>query len=100
MKRTGMTASKAQREKVRDEGRCRICLVPSSLDPAHVTPTANGGCHDPLCVIPLCRADHRLYDGRALDVLPVLTREEQAHAVNHVGIVTAYQRTTNSRIPA
>lgn len=32
-------------------------------------------------VVPLCRAHHIAYDGRALDLLPYLTVEEQARAV-------------------
>lgn len=99
MKRSGMTASPAQREKVRDEGSCRYCYHSVTLDPAHVIPRANGGCDHPDCVIPLCRMHHRQYDqGRSLDVLPVLTWEEQAHAVRHVGMAVAYQRTTNERL--
>ena len=100
MKRSGMTASPAQREKAQDEGYCRHCYR-TTVDPAHVTPKANGGCDDPLCVIPLCRQHHREYDHeRTLDVLPLLTRAEQAHAVGHVGIAVAYQRLTNERFVA
>lgn len=94
-----MSASKAQREKVRDRT-CRWCGSPN-VDPAHVISRAQGGCDHPECVIPLCRHDHRAYDHqRTLDVLPLLTREEQAHAVEHVGIVAAYRRLTNNRTPS
>jgi hypothetical protein len=100
MKRSGMTASPVQRDKVHDEGSCRECYR-TNVDPAHVTPKANGGCDHPDCVIPLCRQHHREYDHeRTLDVLPLLTKAEQAHAVAHVGLATAYQRLTNQRLVA
>jgi hypothetical protein len=100
VKRSGMTASEPQRDKVRTEGLCRNCYQPAS-DPAHCIPRANGGCNDPLCVIPLCRPCHNEYDqARTLDVLPLMTRAEQAHAVSHVGLAAAYRRTTNQRLAA
>lgn len=90
------SASRPQRAKVFNLG-CRICGQ-SPVDPAHVVSRAQGGCEDPLCVIPLCRKHHREYDAdRTLDVLPVLNREEQAHAVSHVGLISALERTTNVR---
>lgn len=97
MKRSTMSASQAQREKVREESWCRVCLG-SNVDPAHAISRAQGGCDDPECVLPLCRKHHDEYDhARTLDVLPYATRAEQAHAVAHVGIAAAYRRLTNSR---
>jgi len=96
MRSRGFSASPAQRVKVRDSV-CRICGA-SEVDPAHVIARARGGCEDALCVIPLCRRHHRAYDHeRTLDVLPALTRDEQAHAVSHAGLVSALERTTNER---
>src|SRR4051812_31542325 len=93
----GFAVSTAQRSKVKTEGRCRVCHS-EQVDPAHVTPRSVGGCADPDCVIPLCRAHHRRYDRQEapwLDVLPVLTVDEQAHVVRHLRIVGALERTTN-----
>lgn len=87
-------ASPQQRAKVRWETWCRVCGAQAS-DPAHVTARAQGGCDEPDCVIPLCRSCHRLFDeGLGVEVLPVLSREEQAHAVLHIGILGALRRTT------
>lgn len=92
-------ATREQREKVNGERGCRICAR-GPVDPAHVVSRAQGGCDSPECVIPLCRAHHRQFDEGDLDVLPVLWKDEQAHAVAHVGIVTAYRCATNDRIAA
>lgn len=52
----------------------------------------------PVDVVPLCGRCHRAYDGRELVLLPYLTPDEQAAAVQHVGIVGAYRRTTHERL--
>lgn len=92
----GFAASTSQRVKSRDEGRCRVCFNVNP-DAAHATPKSIGGCADPACVVPLCRSCHRLYDHeKRLDLLPYMTREEQAHAVAHLGIIGALERTTNT----
>lgn len=100
MKRTGFTpASREQREKAETEGQCRVTgarLV--RPDAAHVISRAQGGCDDPLCVVPMSRAAHRRYDDGGIDILPFLTLEEQAHAASHVGLLRAYEITTNERI--
>jgi hypothetical protein len=103
-------ASPAQRAKVNAEGIvCVGCRRPQSewlaLDPAHVVDRSRGGCDSPLCVVPLCRAGdgsgcHHEYDEGDLDLLKLLEphfREEQAHAVLHLGIAGAFRRTTNDR---
>jgi hypothetical protein len=103
-------ASPAQRAKVNAVGVvCVGCRRPQSewlaLDPAHVTDRSVGGCDAPECVVPLCRAGdgsgcHYLYDHGELDLLKQLEphwREEQAHAVMHLGIAGAYRRLTNDR---
>lgn len=89
-------ASRAQRDKVNAELGCRFCRR-APVDPAHVVARARGGCDAPECVIPLCREHHRQYDEGWLDVLPLLSKVEQAHAVGHVGLVAAIHQTTNVR---
>jgi hypothetical protein len=92
----GFAAAPAQREKVKAEPGCRFCRR-TPVDPAHVVSRARGGCNDPECVIALCREHHRQYDEGWLDVLPLLSKAEQAHAVSHVGMVSALHQTTNVR---
>lgn len=95
----GFAASTAQRSKVAGEPGCRFCRR-TPVDPAHVVSRARGGCNEPECVIALCREHHRQYDEGWLDVLSLLSKAEQAHAVNHIGIVAAYHQTTHQRIAA
>lgn len=92
-------------EKVQAEGRCRACGRPGSdyvpLDAAHIIPRSrvtHGGEHsDNICV--LCRTCHALFDGRKLDLLPYLTRMEQAKAVelHPGGLLGAVERLTGER---
>jgi hypothetical protein len=91
---------KAARAKVDAEGECRVCQSPHDLQAAHTV----GRSHDPTTgkvrpvdVVPLCGPCHRQYDARALSLLPYLTHDEQAAAVEHVGIVSAYRRTAATR---
>lgn len=59
-----------------------------------------GGCDSPDCVVPLCRFHHDRYDRDGFDLLPALEkryRRELAHAVEHVGLLAALKRITNSR---
>lgn len=94
----GFAASTPQRNKVKGQP-CIVCLR-EPVDPAHVIDRALGGCNDPLCVVPLCRRCHDLYDNGKLDLLPMLEprfRDEQAHAVGHLGIARAFMRVTNDR---
>ena len=90
-------ASPTQRAKVQKQG-CRVTAEHGGhVHPAHVTDRALGGCDDPRCVVGL-RADlHRLYDMGEYDLLPHLTFDEQAHAVEHTGILGALQQTTGER---
>lgn len=86
----------AAREKVEGEGRCRACRrTDRGLEAAHVI----GRIHDPkdgkvraVDVVPLCRECHRAYDARSLSILEVLTLEEQAAAVAHLGMLRALRR--------
>jgi hypothetical protein len=84
-------ASPEQRAKAAEQC-CRFTGEPA--DAAHVVPRSRGGCSDPACVIPLTRRLHEQLDRGELDILPVLTREEQAHAVLHLGLLGALQRVT------
>ena len=62
-----------------------------------------GGCDHPDCVVPMCWLHHRAYDTGRLDLLPHLEprwRAEIAHAVAHLGLISAYRRLTGGRLPA
>lgn len=92
-------ASDAQRAKVAGR-RCLACNSDSRIDPAHVVPRSLGGCDDPLCVVPLCRACHRRYDSGTLDLVACLEpahRAEAAHAVQHLGLAGAMRRISGQR---
>ncbi len=96
---SSMAATHAQRAAVAGR-RCIICGTDRRIDPAHLIPRSLGGCGDPLCVVPLCRAHHRAYDRGELDLLPYLEpawRAQLAHAVGHVGLIAALRRITGSR---
>lgn len=86
------------RQKVADEGRCRSCGVPDSLHPldaAHTIPRSLGGKATYDSVIPLCRACHDAqHRGGELELLPLMTRDEQVEAVRAVGIARAYRYLT------
>jgi hypothetical protein len=95
------TVSEAQREKVR--GLSSIVSAQSPCDPAHLWPTARGGCTDPDCVVPLTRAEHDAFDARELDLLPDLIDRgcwrELAHmvAVHQVDPIAMIDRLTGER---
>lgn len=101
----GMTASFAQRAKVKGE-HCVVCGADAAvapIDPMHVADRAQGGCDDELCVVPGCRVCHRRYDTGELDLLPYLEpryRAELGHALQHLGLVGLYRRVTNERLAA
>jgi hypothetical protein len=84
----GFSASKAQQEKVRGLP-CVACDADpyegATIDPAHLWPRRMGGCEDPLCVVPLCRRCHELFEVGALDLLSRLVDRkyfaEMAHPI-------------------
>lgn len=79
--------------------RCLVCGH-RPVDPAHVVSRARGGCDHPDCVIPLCRAHHRAFDQRRLDLLAHLEpgcRAELAHALQHLSLMGLLQRVTACR---
>ena len=98
---------KPMRAKVEEEeGVCRNCGGPHA-QAAHVIPRSLipkvGHSHldgeDPRNCVPLCdvRGCHTRYDKHELDILPLLTREEQAYAVELVGMASAYRQVTGER---
>jgi hypothetical protein len=91
-------ASEAQRAKV--AGRSCLACGKRPVDPAHLVPRSLGGCDDPDCCVPLCRAHHRLYDRGGLDLLAHLEprcRAELAHALGHLSLLSLLRRVTGTR---
>jgi hypothetical protein len=98
-------ASRAQREKARTEP----CVVTGEMsdeytrvDPAHLVSRAQGGCDDPLCVVPLVRHVHSQFDMGRFDLLPYLVNRrvpELCHALEHLNgdLVGLYRRLTGTR---
>lgn len=83
--------------KIADEGRCRSCGVPHAihpLDAAHTIPKSLGGKATYDSVIPLCRACHDAQHRREIELLPLMTREEEMEAVRAVGLARAYRYLT------
>jgi hypothetical protein len=79
-------ASEAQCAKVAGAA-CLVCER-APVDPAHLVPQRFGGCEDADCVVPLCRAHHRIFDRARLALAPYLDGKfaaELAHAQSHVG---------------
>lgn len=90
----GFGASPAQRAKVAD----LPCIVTGAekiegavVDPAHLWPRSLGGCPDPLCVVPLRRDIHDLFEDGQFDLYPYLVKPrhtaawsaELVHALEH-----------------
>jgi len=107
--------SEAEAKKQR-EGRCRVCGKQTTLQSAHTVGREHDGstieslsvidpdhpdAPDPGTlvrardIVPLCRDHHTAYDARQLDLLPHLSYDEQAAAVEHLGIVRALKRLTS-----
>ena len=86
------------RAKVDAEGRCRVCGGPNP-EAAHIVSRAQvraGAGEHPANIVPLDRKCHALFDAGDLDLLPFLTPEEQAKAVElHPGrMLGALRRVT------
>lgn len=58
--------------------------ISAAVDPAHLWPRGKGGCDDPLCVVPLERRYHRLFDEGKLDLLPALINGAYWPEIAHV----------------
>jgi hypothetical protein len=94
---------KAMRKKVdAEDGLCRWCFGPHAqaahIIPRSLLPKGLGG-EDARNCVPLCEARgcHSSYDRHEIDILKVLTREEQAYAVELVGMQAAYRQVTGKR---
>jgi len=87
----------AQLKKER-EGCCRYCGAhDEKLDAAHIIPRSLGGDQHELATVPLCRNHHQQFDAHELDLMPVLTHAEMAHAVELVGMFAAWHAITGER---
>lgn len=85
----GFVVSLAQRQKAREEPCVATGMTAEggyNVDPAHLVSRAQGGCDDPLCVVPLVRPIHRQFDDGEYDLLPRLVKRrvpELQHALGH-----------------
>jgi hypothetical protein len=77
------------REKVEREGKCRACgpVTFFRLEAAHLWPRSMGGGMEPELIVPLCRICHAEFDAHQLDVLHLLTTEEQVAVVRAAGSI-------------
>ena len=94
--------------KAQAEGCCRKCFSREMVECAHIA----GRKYDqpklgwpksrlwvnPDHIIPLCKRCHMRYDAHELDILPLLTPDEQAEVVRCLGIISALRRTTSKRL--
>lgn len=120
MKKTGLSRSRPKRKplkrdwrsaraKVDGEGRCRVCKESWGLQTAHVigrehdldsrnglVPNGDSNAYfvRPDRVIPLCGTCHTAYDRHEVEVLHVLTLDEQLQAVRDAGSVESMRRRT------
>jgi type II secretory ATPase GspE/PulE/Tfp pilus assembly ATPase PilB-like protein len=90
------------RAKVEEEGRCRNCRKFGPVDAAHIIPRSANARPENMtgaAVIALCRSCHSRQHVGKLDILQLLTLDEQLHAVEAAGgIVSAYRHTTGDRL--
>lgn len=92
---------RAARAKVDEEGACRYCgRTDLPLEAAHIVPrsrlTAKEGAEDPRNILPLCREHHALQHALKLELLGLMTHEEEMYVVQLVGLGEAWIRTTNT----
>ena len=93
---------KPARAKVEREGRCRRCRNTRNVEAAHIIPRSRVGPphgDDPRNIVPLCGpfpgGCHGKQERGEFELLPLLTRDEQAYAVELVGLGEAWRRLTN-----
>jgi hypothetical protein len=94
------TTSRAQRAKIVGCA-CVVCQQTKGLTATRLARA--DGCDDVDCVVPMCWPHRHLYELGRLDLLHHLEprwRREIAHAVSHLGLITAYRRLTGGRLPA
>lgn len=82
---------------------CRMCAKPGKIELAHVIGRNRDERRgatvlvNPDSVVPLCDECHRRYDAHDLDILPILSLDEQVAAVRDAGgIIAALRRTTSA----
>lgn len=94
MRKGSFAASKEQQEKVQ-ERECIVCCH-GPCDPAHLTSRAQGGCDSELCVLPMCRSCHQMFDRGVLDIESVLALRqfspERAHMASHLSFEQCRRR--------
>lgn len=91
------------REKVEDEGRCRVCHIERGLQAAHVTrrsfdqprPGRKTLWVNPDSIIPLCPPCHTAYDHHEISILAHLTHAEQVKALEDMGTIEAVRKRTD-----
>lgn len=76
--------------KVHEDLYCRLCGL-TSVDPHHVLPRSLGGTESTHNIVALCRDCHRAVHRKEVDLLSVLTLEEQSYAVSLIGIERAHR---------
>jgi hypothetical protein len=92
-------ASPGQRAKTHGKP-CVVCGAPATT-PMHLWPRGQGGCDDPLCVLPACWRCHRNYDTGELELLPHIVKQfraEIAHAQLHTDPVSLLARLAASEV--
>ncbi len=86
------------RAKVDAEGMCRMCGAYDGVQAAHIVPRSRlvggEGAEDPRNIIPLCFRCHGQQHAGDLELLPLMTHEEQGYVASLVGITEALKRTT------
>lgn len=106
------------RAKVEQEGRCRLAdkwvilrgmpedegmqACDGRLEAAHTIGVSSDDTDtvQPYDIIPLCTYHHARYDARRISILHVLTLEEQAAAVQKLGLIRALRRLTSGTTEA
>lgn len=108
-KRQPISAASPEQRAKRNNGASIVSGETRGLDAAHLCPRGLGGCDDPLCVVPLTRAEHVAFDradpqtGKRLDLLPYLVAHgchaELAHALGHYrgDLIALLERVTGEK---
>ncbi len=82
------------------EGMCRMCGNYYGVQAAHIVPRSRlvvgEGAEDPRNIIPLCFRCHGQQHAGTLELLPLMTREEEGYVASLVGIAEALKRTTTA----
>lgn len=74
------------KKKCKEEGVCRNCKRYSDLlQPAHLIHRGMGGSMEADNIIPLCQDCHHAFDSHTLDILGLLSLDEQLAMVRNAG---------------